>query len=81
MTDMQLARAAQELKIPFIASGGLADGRGLAAVLALGAQGANMGTRFMCTEESPIHRNIKEKIVSSDERDTVHIFRYASQKP
>ncbi|KAL1747990.1 hypothetical protein HDZ31DRAFT_79994 [Schizophyllum fasciatum] len=70
-----LARAAQELKIPFIASGGIADARGLAAALALGAAGANMGTRFMCTVESPIHHNIKEKIVESKEQDTVHIFR------
>lgn len=70
-----LARAAQELDIPYIASGGLADGRGLAAVLALGACGANMGTRFMCTVESPIHQNIKDKIVASSEQDTVHIFR------
>ncbi|THH11032.1 hypothetical protein EW145_g938 [Phellinidium pouzarii] len=70
-----LARAAQELDIPYIASGGIADGRGLAAVLALGAAGANMGTRFMCTVESPIHQNIKEQIVRSTELDTVHIFR------
>ncbi|KAI0739121.1 inosine monophosphate dehydrogenase [Daedaleopsis nitida] len=70
-----LARAAQELKVPYIASGGFADGRGLASVLALGACGVNMGTRFMCTVESPIHQNIKEKIVASTERDTVHIFR------
>jgi len=70
-----LARAAQELDIPYIASGGIADGRGLAAALALGACGANMGTRFMCTVESPIHQNIKDKIVASTERDTVHIFR------
>ncbi|KIM43126.1 hypothetical protein M413DRAFT_443935 [Hebeloma cylindrosporum] len=70
-----LARAVKELKIPFVASGGIADARGLAAVLAMGAAGANMGTRFMCTVESPIHQNIKEKIVASTERDTVHIFR------
>ncbi|KAI0346401.1 inosine monophosphate dehydrogenase [Trametopsis cervina] len=70
-----LARAAQELDIPYIASGGIADGRGLAAVLALGAAGANMGTRFMCTVESPIHQKIKEKIVASTEQDTVHILR------
>jgi len=75
VADSQLARAAQELKIPYIASGGIADGRGVAAVLALGAQGANMGTRFMCTAESPIHHNIKEQIVAASERDTVHIFR------
>lgn len=72
---IQLARAAGELKIPYIASGGIADGRGLASALALGAAGINMGTRFMCTKESPIHQNIKEKIVASTEKDTVHIFR------
>ncbi|ODN87440.1 2-nitropropane dioxygenase [Cryptococcus wingfieldii CBS 7118] len=70
-----LARAAKELSIPYVASGGFADGRGLAAALALGASGINMGTRFMCTAESPIHQNIKEKIVASTERDTIHIFR------
>ncbi|CCL98236.1 uncharacterized protein FIBRA_00230 [Fibroporia radiculosa] len=70
-----LARAAQELNIPYIASGGVADGRGLAAALALGAAGVNMGTRFMCTVESPIHQNIKDKIVASTEQDTIHIFR------
>ncbi|KAJ7459819.1 hypothetical protein FB451DRAFT_1405709 [Mycena latifolia] len=70
-----LARAAKELKIPYIASGGIADARGYAAALALGAAGINMGTRFMCTIESPIHQNIKEKIVASSEQDTVHIFR------
>jgi len=71
----QLARAAQELEVPYIASGGFADGRGLAAALALGAEGINMGTRFMATVEAPIHQDIKEKIVSSTEKDTVHIFR------
>ncbi|WVF72868.1 hypothetical protein IAT40_007686 [Kwoniella sp. CBS 6097] len=70
-----LARAAKELFIPYIASGGIADGRGLAAALSLGAAGVNMGTRFMCTVESPIHQNIKEKIVASTEKDTIHIFR------
>lgn len=70
-----LARAAQELKIPFIASGGIADGRGLAAALALGADGVNMGTRFVCTEESSVHQNIKEAIVKATEQDTTHIFR------
>ncbi|KAJ3547755.1 hypothetical protein NMY22_g1545 [Coprinellus aureogranulatus] len=70
-----LARAARELKVPFVASGGVADARGFAAALALGASGVNMGTRFMCTVESPIHQNIKDKIVASTERDTVHIFR------
>ncbi|KAF8827686.1 hypothetical protein HHX47_DHR4000281 [Lentinula edodes] len=70
-----LARAAKELKIPYIASGGFADGRGLAAALALGAAGINMGTRFMCTVESSIHENIKHKIVQSTEHDTIHIYR------
>ncbi|KAG8792832.1 hypothetical protein FRC16_011242 [Serendipita sp. 398] len=70
-----LARAAQELSIPYIASGGFADGRGLASALALGCQGINMGTRFMCTVESPIHDNIKQTIVEASETDTVHIFR------
>ncbi|KAF5382420.1 hypothetical protein D9615_002979 [Tricholomella constricta] len=70
-----LARAVKELKVPFIASGGIADGRGFAAALALGAAGVNMGTRFMATVESPIHQNIKDKIVASTETDTVHIFR------
>ncbi|CAO1616820.1 unnamed protein product [Parajaminaea phylloscopi] len=70
-----MARAREELKIPFIASGGIANGDGLAAALALGAAGANMGTRFMCTAESPIHQNIKDIIVKSSELDTVHIFR------
>ncbi|KAJ3505459.1 hypothetical protein NLJ89_g7405 [Agrocybe chaxingu] len=70
-----LARAVKELKVPFIASGGIADARGFAAALALGAAGINMGTRFMCTVEAPIHQNIKEKIVASTERDTIHIFR------
>jgi len=70
-----LARAANELKIPYIASGGIADGRGLAGALALGAAGVNMGTRFMCTVESSIHENVKRKIVQSTERDTIHILR------
>lgn len=70
-----LARAAQELQVPYIASGGFADGRGLASALALGACGVNMGTRFMCTVESSIHQNIKDTIVASTEQDTVHIFR------
>ncbi|KAI0051100.1 inosine monophosphate dehydrogenase [Auriscalpium vulgare] len=70
-----LARAAQELKTPFIASGGIGDSRGFAAALALGAAGINMGTRFMATVESPIHQNIKETMVKSTEQDTVHIFR------
>lgn len=66
---------ADKLTIPLIASGGFADARGLVAALALGADAINMGTRFMCTEESPIHRGIKERIVEADERDTDLIFR------
>ncbi len=67
--------AADKVKIPMIASGGFGDGRGLVAALALGADGINMGTRFMCTKESPIHEKIKEKIVANDERETELIFR------
>lgn len=67
--------AAKEITIPMIASGGFADARGLVAALALGADGINMGTRFMCTEESPIHQNIKEQIVQNTELDTDLIFR------
>lgn len=67
--------AAQALKIPVVASGGIADGRGLAAALALGCDGVNMGTRFMATKEAPIHENIKKKIVEMDENQTRLIFR------
>jgi NADH:quinone reductase (non-electrogenic) len=67
--------AADKVKIPMIASGGFGDGRGLVAALALGAEGINMGTRFMCTKESPIHQLIKEKIVANDELGTELIFR------
>ena len=70
-----IAAAAERISIPMIASGGFADGRGLVAALALGADGINMGTRFMCTEESPIHRNIKDAIVAASEVDTELIFR------
>lgn len=70
-----IPRAADELQIPFIASGGFADGRGLAAALALGAHGINMGTRFMCTVEAPIHQNVKDRIVASNEQDTELMFR------
>ncbi|MEI9981822.1 MAG: nitronate monooxygenase [Aliidongia sp.] len=58
-----------------IASGGFGDARGLVAALALGADGINMGTRFMCTVESPIHQRVKEQIVANDERATDLIFR------
>lgn len=67
--------AANVIDIPMIASGGIADGRGLAAALALGADGVNMGTRFMCTVESPIHQRVKERIVEASELDTELIFR------
>jgi nitronate monooxygenase len=67
--------AADQVKIPMIASGGFGDARGLVAALALGAEGINMGTRFMCTVESPIHQRIKEQIVANDERATELIFR------
>ncbi|MEU2090681.1 NAD(P)H-dependent flavin oxidoreductase [Nocardia beijingensis] len=67
--------AARELSIPMIASGGIADARGLVAALALGADGVNMGTRFLCTQESSIDQKVKEKIVTNSERDTQLIFR------
>ena len=67
--------AVRACRIPVLASGGIADGYQMAACLAMGAQGINMGTRFMCTKESPIHQLIKEKIVANDERETELIFR------
>jgi NAD(P)H-dependent flavin oxidoreductase YrpB (nitropropane dioxygenase family) len=67
--------AARRIDIPMIASGGFADGRGLVAALALGADGINMGTRFMCTAESPIHQRVKQAIVDADEHHTELIFR------
>lgn len=70
-----LSRARQELGVPFIASGGFADGYGLAAALALGAEGINMGTRFMCTVEAPIHMNVKKAIVEAQETDTALVLR------
>lgn len=70
-----LSRARQTLGVPFIASGGFADGYGLAAALCLGASGINMGTRFMSTQESPIHHNIKEQIVKGQETDTALVLR------
>jgi nitronate monooxygenase len=66
---------AQSLRIPVVASGGIADGRGLAAALALGCEGVNMGTRFLATQEAPIHAGIKQKIVEMDENQTQLIFR------
>src|SRR6202453_134786 len=66
---------ADRLSIPIIASGGMADARGLVAALALGCEGVNMGTRFMATKEAPIHENVKKQIVANDERATNLIFR------
>jgi NAD(P)H-dependent flavin oxidoreductase YrpB (nitropropane dioxygenase family) len=65
----------EKLKIPVIASGGMADARGLVAALALGCEGANMGTRFMATKEAPIHEKVKQALVANDERATDMIFR------
>lgn len=71
-----LSRAREALGgVPFIASGGMADGHSLAAALSLGACGINMGTRFMCTVEAPIHQNIKESIVNATEDDTDLLMR------
>jgi NADH:quinone reductase (non-electrogenic) len=70
-----LPRAADELKIPFVASGGMADGRSLVAALALGAAGMNMGTRFIATKEAPVHDNVKAAIVAASELDTRLIMR------
>jgi NADH:quinone reductase (non-electrogenic) len=70
-----LPRAADELKIPFVASGGMADGRSLVAALALGAAGMNMGTRFIATKEAPVHENVKQAIVAASELDTRLIMR------
>jgi nitronate monooxygenase len=73
-----LSRASEVLKIPFVASGGIANGSQLAAAIMLGAEGINMGTRFMATVEAPVHKNIKEAIVKATENDTTHIFRTLS---
>jgi NAD(P)H-dependent flavin oxidoreductase YrpB (nitropropane dioxygenase family) len=70
-----LPRAAEELKIPFVASGGMADGRSLVAALSLGAEGMNMGTRFMATQEAPIHERVKEALVAASELDTRLVMR------
>jgi len=70
-----LPRAAEELKIPFIASGGMADARSLVAALALGAEGVNMGTRFVATQEAPVHQNVKDAIVAATELDTRLVMR------
>jgi len=70
-----LAQAAKELQVPFVASGGSATGTQLAAALAIGAEGLNMGTRFMATQEAPVHKNIKDALVKAKVTDTTHIFR------
>jgi nitronate monooxygenase len=70
-----LPRAAEDLKIPFVASGGMADGRSLVAALALGAEGMNMGTRFMATKDAPIHQHVKDALVAASELDTRLIMR------
>jgi nitronate monooxygenase len=70
-----LPRAADELEIPFVASGGMADGRSLVAALAMGAEGMNMGTRFIATKEAPVHENVKQAIVAASELDTRLIMR------
>ena len=67
--------AARALRIPVVASGGIADGRGMAAALALGAEGINMGTRFLASREAPVHHNIKQALVAASERDTRLMFR------
>jgi len=70
-----LPRAADELKIPFVASGGMADARSLVASLAMGAEGMNMGTRFIATQEAPVHQNVKDAIVAASELDTRLVMR------
>ena len=70
-----LPRAAEALDIPFVASGGMADGRSLVAALALGAEGINMGTRFIATREAPVHDNVKAAIVAASELDTRLVMR------
>jgi NAD(P)H-dependent flavin oxidoreductase YrpB (nitropropane dioxygenase family) len=70
-----LPRAADELKIPFVASGGMADARSLVAALAMGADGMNMGTRFIATKEAPVHDNVKRAIVAASELDTRLVMR------
>jgi NAD(P)H-dependent flavin oxidoreductase YrpB (nitropropane dioxygenase family) len=70
-----LPRAAEELSIPFVSSGGMANGRSLVASLALGAEGMNMGTRFIATREAPVHENVKQALVAATELDTRLIMR------
>jgi len=70
-----LPRAAEELSIPFVSSGGMADARSLVASLAMGAEGMNMGTRFLATREAPVHENVKRTLVAASELDTRLIMR------
>jgi nitronate monooxygenase len=70
-----LPRAADELNIPFVASGGMADARSLVGALAMGAAGMNMGTRFIATKEAPVHPNVKQALVNATELDTVLVMR------
>lgn len=70
-----LPRAAEELEIPFVASGGMADARSLVASLAMGAEGMNMGTRFIATQEAPVHENVKQAILAATELDTRLVMR------
>ena len=70
-----LPRAADELEIPFIASGGMADARSLVGALAMGAEGMNMGTRFIATQEAPVHENVKQALVAASELDTRLVMR------
>jgi NAD(P)H-dependent flavin oxidoreductase YrpB (nitropropane dioxygenase family) len=70
-----LPRAAEELKIPFVASGGMADGRSLVAALSLGADGINMGTRFIATKEAPVHEHVKQALLAATELDTRLVMR------
>ncbi len=72
-----LPRAADELKIPFVASGGMADARSLVAALSMGAAGMNMGTRFIASKEAPVHANVKQALVEATELDTVLVMRAA----
>jgi nitronate monooxygenase len=70
-----LPRAAEELEIPFVASGGMADARSLVGALSMGAEGMNMGTRFIATKEAPVHENVKQAILSASELDTRLVMR------
>lgn len=70
-----LPRAADELEIPFVASGGMADGRSLVGALAMGAEGINMGTRFIATREAPVHENVKQALIAATELDTRLVMR------